>query len=97
MKIKVTKRQFEILLANFHLIGNRGLELQMSGKLAKLLTLDEQILKETRMYKVHLWIGGLSTHIIIPSPNGAYARELVKKLYPKAEVYGTTEIKTKLC
>ncbi|WP_345192754.1 hypothetical protein [Algibacter agarivorans] len=37
MKIKVTKKQFELLLRNFDLIGNRGLELQMSGKLAKML------------------------------------------------------------
>ena len=37
MKIKVTKRQFQILLDNFHLMSDRGLELQMSGKSAKVL------------------------------------------------------------
>ena len=69
----------------------------MSGKLAKLMTLDEQILKETRMYKVHLWIGALSTHIVIPSPTGAYAMELVSKLYPNAKIYSATEIKGRQC
>ncbi|MDB4225877.1 hypothetical protein N8Z48_02085 [Algibacter sp.] len=96
MKIKVTKRQFKILLDKFHLIGDRGLELTMSGKLAKLITLNE-VLNESRMYKVHLFIDALSTHIIIPSPNGAYARELVSKLYPNAQVHGAIEIKSKLC
>ena len=44
MKIKITKRQLKILLDNFHLIGDRNLELTMSGKTAKRLKLS-------RMYK----------------------------------------------
>jgi hypothetical protein len=34
MKIKVTKRQFNILINNFHLL-KKGLQLKMSGKTAK--------------------------------------------------------------
>lgn len=45
MKIKVTKRQFKILLDNFHLIGGKGLELTMSGKTAKRLKLGETVSK----------------------------------------------------
>ena len=37
MKIKVTKKQFKILLDNFHLIGDRGLQLTMSGATFKKL------------------------------------------------------------
>lgn len=33
MRIKVTKRQFKLLLDNFHIIGERGLEIKMSVKL----------------------------------------------------------------
>ena len=35
MRIKVTKRQFKILLDQFPLIGDRGLELKMSVKAFK--------------------------------------------------------------
>ena len=41
MRVKITKRQFKILLDNFHSIGDRGLELTMSGKSAKRLKLGE--------------------------------------------------------
>lgn len=95
MKIKVTQRQFEILLNNFHLIGDKGLELTMSGKLAKLITLNEEVLEENRMYKVAFWIDGLSSFVIIPSPTGGYAMQVVSKLYPKAQVYNAIEIKGK--
>jgi len=35
MKIRVTRQQFQILLDNFHLIADRGLQLKMSGKTFK--------------------------------------------------------------
>jgi hypothetical protein len=97
MKIRITKRQFKLLLDQFHTIGDRGLKLTMSGKLAKSLSVDEQVLMENRQYKVHFWIGGLSSHVVIPSPTGAYAMNIVSKLYPNAQIYSATEIKGKLC
>ena len=41
MKIKVTKRQLKLLLDNFHLIGDRGLQLRMSGETFKKLNLGK--------------------------------------------------------
>jgi hypothetical protein len=35
MRYRVTKRQFNILIANFYLIGDRGLQLKMTGKTAR--------------------------------------------------------------
>jgi hypothetical protein len=97
MKIRISKRQFRLLLDQFHLIGDRGLNITMSGKSAKALSENEQVLIENRQYKVHFWIGGLSSYVVIPSPTGAYAMDIVSKLYPKAQVYSATEIKGKLC
>jgi hypothetical protein len=45
MKIKVTQKQFNLLLNNFHLIGDKGLGLTLNGKSAERLKLSENVSK----------------------------------------------------
>ena len=45
MKIKVTQKQFNLLLNNFHLISDKGLGLTLNGKSAKRLKLSENVSK----------------------------------------------------
>lgn len=96
MKIKVTKRQFEILLNNFHLIGNKGLELSMSGKLAKMLTPELNQINEQKAFKVDIWIGGFPSKVIVYSDSSGAARLIVGKLFPKATIYNSTEVRGRL-
>lgn len=95
MKIKVTKRQFKILLDNMDLIGDRGLQLTMSGKTFKKIFPYEIIINEQKLYKVRVWVGGYPTNVLVFSDGGASARMIASKLYPKATVFDAKEIKTK--
>ena len=96
MKIKVTKEQFKILLDNFHLIGDKGLELTMSGKLAKMLVPEAYIVNEQKLFKVDVWVGGYPTKVIIYSDNSASARVVAGKLYPKAKIFSASELRGRL-
>lgn len=93
MKIKVTKKQFKILLDNFHLIGERGLELTMSGKTFKKIFPYEIIMNEQKLYKVRIWVGGYPTKVLVFSDGGGSARMIASKLYPKARVFDAKELK----
>jgi hypothetical protein len=96
MRVKVTQKQFELLLNNFHLIGDRGLELTMSGKLAKMLTPETYIVNEQKLFKVDIWIGAYPTKVIIYSDNSASARVVAGKLYPKAKIFSASELRGRL-
>ena len=93
MKIRVTKRQFNILLDNFHLIGNRGLELQMSGKLVKMLVPETYLVNEQKLFKVDILIGAYPNKVIVYSDNGASARVVAGKLFPKVRIFSASELR----
>ena len=96
MKIKVTKRQFKILLDNFHFIGDRGLELTMSGKLAKMLVPETYMVNEQKLFKVDIWIGAYPTKVIVYSDNSASARVVAGKLFPNAKIFSASELRGRL-
>lgn len=98
MKYKITQKQFEMLLANFQILTDNGLELKMSGKTAKkVMPGHNGVIKEQKQFLVNIWVGGYNTKAIIFASNGSRAVELTRKLYPTARVAGATEIKRKNC
>jgi len=95
MKIKVTKRQFKILLDNLHLVGEKGIQLTMSGKAFKSIMPDIYPLNEGKMFKVSLWFGAFNTITLVYAHNGANAMTIAGKMFPKARVYSASEFKGK--
>jgi hypothetical protein len=96
MKIKVSKKQFKILLNNFELIGDKGLGIEMSGEAFKNIVPDENELNEQKAYKVDMWVGSFPIKVIIFSGNSVTARMAAGKLFPKARVNFASEIKGNL-
>jgi len=97
MKIRVTKRQFKILLDNLHLIGEKGVQLTMSGKAFKKIIPDIYPMNEQRMFKVSLWFGAFNTITLVYAHNSSNAMTIAGKMFPKARVYSATQLKGKLC
>ena len=97
MRVKVTKKQLELLVNNFHWIGDRGLGLNMSGKTARLVMPNEEVLKEQKLFKVNLWLGAFNTSAVVLAGNSSSAREVASRLFPNARVYSATEIKRGIC
>ncbi len=97
MRVKVTKQQLELLINNFHLIGDRGLGMQMSGKTARLVMPKDEVLKEQKLFKVNLWLGAFNTSAVVYANNSSSAREIAVRLFPKARVFSATEIKGRIC
>jgi hypothetical protein len=96
MLVKVTKRQFELLLKNFDLIGSRGLKLTMSGDAFNKIMPDINQINEQKMFKVDLWVGAYPIKVVIFSDNSNTARIVAGKLFPQARVYFASEIKGKI-
>lgn len=96
MKIKVSTRQFKILLDNFHLIGDKGLKLTMSGRLLKMLSPKLKNINEQKAYKVDIWIGGFRSKLLIYANTGGGARLIARKLFPKATIYNASEFRTRI-
>jgi len=96
MKIKVTKKQFELLLKNFDLIGDRGLTLTMSGKLSKMLVPETYIINEQKLFKVDIWVGAYPTKVVVYADNSAAARVVTGKLFPNARVFSASELRGRL-
>lgn len=97
MRVKVTKHQLELLINNFHLIGDKGLGMQMSGKTARLLMPKDEVLKEQKLFKVNLWLDAFNTSAVVLAGNSSSAREVASRLFPNARVYSAKEIKRGVC
>ena len=91
MKVKVTKRQFNILINNFKLIGDRGLFLNMSGKTAKEV-IDEHS-NEGKSYIVNFSLNGFRSKIKVYSTNNSRARKLASELLPNAKIFNAVEVR----
>jgi len=90
MRVKVTKRQFTILIDNFNLIGNRGLYLKMTGKTAKEV-IDESF--NYKSYLVRFSMNGYKSAIEVNASNITRAKQIASKLLPSAKIFNVTEIK----
>jgi hypothetical protein len=95
MKVKITKRQLKLLMNNLHLIGDRGLNLKMSGKTFKKV-FGQALVNESKLYKVNMWFGSLNTATMIVADNNGVAMMAARKMFPKATIFDATEIKCKL-
>lgn len=101
MRVKVTQRQFELLLNNLDYIG--GASLVMSDKTFRKIIPDgypmneQRKLHEQKLFKVDMWLGSFSTKALIFANDGGVAIALAKKMYPRATVYGAKQVKGKLC
>ena len=73
MRYIVTKRQFNILVDNFNLIGDRGLQLNMSGKTAKEV-IDE--ISNHKSYLVKFSMNGYKSNIKVYASNITRARQI---------------------
>lgn len=91
MRYKVTKRQFNILLDNFKLIGDRGLSLKMNGKTAKEVIGERSHIGKS--YIVNFSLNGFRSKIKIYSNNNTRARKIAKELLPNAKILNAYEIK----
>jgi hypothetical protein len=91
MRYKVTKRQFNILIANFNLIGDRGLELKMNGKTAKEI-IDENK-DDGKSYIVNFTLNGYRSKIKVFSSNNSRARKLASELMPNAKIFNAIEVR----
>ncbi|MBZ9628142.1 hypothetical protein LB450_08530 [Psychroflexus sp. CAK1W] len=97
MKIKINTRQFDFLIDNFPLIGHKGPNLKMSGKVfKKIMPVIYPLNEGQKAYKVDMWFGTFKTKMIIFSDSSATAIVLARKMFPKARVYGATEVKGRL-
>jgi hypothetical protein len=95
MKIKVNRRQLDLLLKNLHWLN--GLTLTMNGETFKTVVAGSSLVNEGRMFMVDLWFGANNTKHIVFAHNSAEAMVLAGKMFPKANVFHATPIKGKLC
>jgi hypothetical protein len=95
MRVKVTQRQFDLLLRNLKWL--KGLSLEMKGETFRKIMPETNVLKESKIFSVELWFGASPTSTIVTANNSAQAVDIVRKMFPKATVYFATPIKGKLC
>jgi hypothetical protein len=91
MKVRVSKRQFNILIDNLKLIGEKGLYLKMRGKTAKGI-IDEHT-NEAKSYIVNFSLNGYKSKIKIFSNNNSRARKLAGEILPNARIFNAVEVK----
>jgi hypothetical protein len=65
----------------------------MSGKLVKMLVPETYLVNEQKLFKVDIWIGAYPTKVIVYSDNGASARVVAGKLFPKARIFSASELR----
>lgn len=97
MTVKVTPKQFKLLLDNPEFIGERGLKLTMSGRSVKKILPDLNSLNEGKMFKVNLWFGAYDTVALVYAHSSSSAMTIAGKMFPKARVFSATEFKGRLC
>lgn len=91
MKYRVTKRQFNILINHFDLIGDKGLQLTMSGKIARDY-IDENK-DDGKSYIVNFSLNGYRSKIKVFSTNNYRARKIAMQLMPNAKIFNAIEVR----
>lgn len=90
MRIKVTQEQFYLLLANFHILGNRDLALQLNGSTFNKIVENKK--NAGNFYKVKIWVDSMPSEIILSAGNSATAILLTKKMFPNVRVINAKKI-----
>lgn len=91
MRYRVTQRQFNILIDNFNLIGDKGLQLKMTGKTAK--EFIDEASGDGKSYIVNFSLNGFKSKIKIFSGNNYQARKLAKEILPGAKIFNAVEVR----
>ena len=91
MRYRVSQRQFNILIDNFNLIGDRGMCLSMKGKTAKEV-IDEHS-SEGKSYIVNFSLNGYKSKIKVFSSNISRARKIASEILPNAKIFNAKEVK----
>lgn len=90
MKIKVTKEQFHLLLANYQIISDKGLAVVMNGSTFNKIVENKKT--NGNYYRVKIWVGAIPSEIILSAGNSATAILLAKKMFPNVRVTSTTKM-----
>jgi len=91
MRYRVTKRQFNILIDHLDFIGDRGLQLKITGKTAREF-IDEHS-SEGKSYIVNFSLNGYRSKIKVFSTNNSRARKIAIELLPNAKILNAYESK----
>ena len=89
MRIKVTNEQFHLLLANYQIIGDKGLAMVMNGSTLNKIAENKKN-DGGKSFKVKIWFGAIPSEIIISTTNSATALTLARKMFPNAKVVSTS-------
>ena len=87
MRIKVTKEQFDLLLANFYILGDKELAIQINGSTFNKIVESKKT--NGNFYKIKIWVGAIPSEIILSAGNSATAILLAKKIFPNVKVVST--------
>lgn len=90
MRIKITKEQFELLLANFNILGDKELAIQMNGSTFNKIVESKK--SGGNLYRVKIWVGAIPSEIILSAGNSATAILLAKRMFPNVRVISTTKM-----
>lgn len=90
MRIKVTKEQFNLLLANFYILGDKELAIQMNGSAFNKIIESKKT--NGNFYRIKIWVGAIPSEIILSAGNSATAILLAKKMFPNVRVISTTKM-----
>ena len=91
MRIKVTKKQFELLLVNFNILGDKELAIQMNGSTFNKIIESKGL--NGNFYKVKIWVGAIPSEIILSAGNSATAILLAKKMFPNIRIINASKIR----
>lgn len=91
MRYKVTKRQFNILIDHFYLIGDRGLQLKMNSEVAKEY-IDESK-DDGKSYIVNFSLNGFRSKLKVFSTNNYRARKIAMQMIPAAKIFNAIEVR----
>lgn len=90
MRIKITKEQFELLLVNFNILGDKKLAIQMNGTTFNKIVESKK--SDGNLYRVKIWVGTIPSEIMVSAGNSATAILLAKKMFPNVRVISTTKM-----
>ena len=90
MRIKVTKEQFYLLLANIQILSDKKLALQMDGNTFNKIIENKSL--NGNFYKVKIWVDPIPSEIILSAGNSATAILLAKKMFPSLKIISAFKI-----
>ena len=84
MRIKVTKEQFYLLLANFQILSDKELALQMGGNTFNKIVESKKSYGAS--FRVKLLFGSQPVEVDVVTPNNASAMVVIKKMFPNSKI-----------